>query len=105
MAKIDDYLIAKGHAKNLREFAQSCRSGDCDKFGAVVKLTETYKGYYGSSSCGEWPPAVVTAVTAEIVASLREFADRAAVVAERAADKARRDAEGEAKEILQGLAQ
>ena len=105
MAKIDDYLKAKRHAENLRSFAKDCRSGSCDKFGAVVNLTDTYKGYYGSSSCGSWPDVVVKAITDEIVGALREFADRAADVAELTANKARREAEDEAREVLQGLSQ
>jgi hypothetical protein len=100
MAKIDDYKRAKAHAESLRNFLKSSRDPGCDKFGASVKVSDTYKGYYGNSSCSAWPDAIVKAVQEETVLAFKELIERAVVKAERAAEKARREAADEAREVL-----
>jgi hypothetical protein len=100
MAKIDDYKKAKAHAESLRNFLKSSRDGSCDKFGAAVKLSDTYKGYYGSSSCSAWPDEVIKVVQTEAALALRELIERAVLKAEKVAEVARRAAAEEAREVL-----
>jgi hypothetical protein len=105
MAKIDDYKAAKARAERFRNFATSCRDPGCDKFGAKVKITEDYKGYYGNSSCGSWGgDEIIKAVEAEIALAFRELIDRVAAKAERAAEVARLAAAEEAREVLSEIA-
>ena len=100
MSKIDEYKQAKARADVFRNFLTRCTRGDCDKFGAEVKIADSYMGFYGNSSCGSWPDEIVKAVAGEIKADWRALIRRATENAEREAEKARRAAADEAREVL-----
>ena len=100
MSKIDEYRIAQDQANRFKAFLDSACDPKCDKFGAVVLLKDTYKGYYGSSSCSSWPDDLIIAVGKEMTGQLRGFIRAAAQTAEKTAETARKAAETEAYAVL-----
>lgn len=104
MSKIDDYRIAKARAERFRRTLEAVSQSNCDKFGARVSIKETYIGYYGDSSAHAWSDELTAAVVAEIEKQLRGFIRAAVNTAEAAAERARKDAETEAREVLQEAA-
>lgn len=105
MGKIEDYRRAKGKADRLKTLAmRAAGENRCDKFGAVVTLTDTHYGFYGDSTCRSWGDEEVKAVT-DVIKTHWVFLVRAA--AKKAADEAeqaRKSAEAEAREVLQETA-
>ena len=101
MTRIEQYKEAKRAATQLRAFADEAQNPSrCDKFGAKVELTGTYRGSYGSSSVYQWPDAVVDAMQKEIGQRLRGLSEYAADRAEKEAEGFRQAARDEAKEVL-----
>lgn len=105
MSKVDDYLKCKAQSDEMRKFADDVkkpRDGAyyADKFGMNFTIDETYLGYYGSSSVHSWGDRIVTAMKSEIEKHLRELAEHAAKRLEAATEKARIEAQEEARQIL-----
>lgn len=100
--KIDEWKRAAGFAASLRNLETKASRADTDKFGATVKLTDTYIGYYGCSSCGSWGgDAIVKAVEREISDRWKWLIRCAAERAECEAEKLRKDAQEEARAVLE----
>ena len=101
MSKIDDYNKAKGRYESFAQYAKNAQNpSQCDKLGCVIEISDTYIGFYGSSSCGAWDGGLT-----EAVRNWFEHHVRAAIiaVAEQAKDdmqKAAIAAQDEAREIL-----
>jgi len=101
MTSIEQYKEAKRKAEQLRSFADRVQdTGHCDKFGANVALTGTYKGDYGSSSVYAWRNEIIVAMEQAIQGRLRVIAGYAADKAEREAEELRNAARKEAEEVL-----
>jgi hypothetical protein len=101
MSKIDDYNKAKVRYNSFASYARDAENiGLCDKLGAQIVIKETYRGYYGNSSCGSWSDEVAAAVKAwmesHVRMAMRDIAAKAAIDME----KARGAAQEEAREIL-----
>ena len=102
MSKIAEYKRAKAKAERLATLARRAGGGDrCDKFRAVVTLTDTSYGFYGDSSCRSWGDEEVEAVREAIMGHWRFLCEVAAKEAARKAEQARKDAEAEAREVLE----
>lgn len=102
MSKIDDYLVEKAKAAALRTFAESIARKDCDKIGATVVISTTFRGYYGSSSVSAWPDEVIAAMEREVLAHLAYLASKSAERAEKIAEEHRKAAREEVAEVLLG---
>jgi type IV secretory pathway VirB9-like protein len=76
----------------------------CDKFGAVVTLTDTHYRFYGDSTCRSWGDDEVKAVQEAIRGHWVFLARAAAKKAADEAEQARKAAEAEAREVLQETA-
>lgn len=101
MSKIQTYKQKKALAERLAKMAEAARGvGQCDKFGARVTLSDTHIGYYGNSSCSGWNDDAIRAVTAQIESHWFTLFKWAAEAAAAEAERARKDAEAEAREVL-----
>ena len=105
MSKVDDYLKCKEQSDELRSFANSVNKPykegfHADKFGIRLTVNETWLGYYGSSSAYSWSDRIVTVMKNEIENRLRELAEHAAKRLEAVTEKARIEAQDEARQIL-----
>ena len=105
MSKIDDYLRYKAQSDEMRKFADDVnkpRDGSyyADKFGMNFTINETWIGYYGSSSVYSWGDRIVVAMKNEIDKHLRELAEQAAKRLESVTERARIEAQDEARQIL-----
>lgn len=105
MSKVDDYLKCKAQSDEMRKFADDVkkpRDGAyyADKFGMNFTIYETWLGYYGSSSVYSWGDRIVIAMKSEIEKHLRELAEHAAKRLEAVTEKARIEAQEEARQIL-----
>jgi hypothetical protein len=102
MSKIDDYKRLKRHADGLLRLAQlSGGANQCDKFGAMVQLTDTHYGFYGNSDCTSWGDASIAAVRDSITRHWFFLITAAARKASDEAEAARKAAEAEAREVLE----
>lgn len=105
MSKVDDYLKSKEKSDKMRNFADNVTKPYdgrfyADKFGMRITVEETWLGYYGSSSTYSWGDTEVSEIKKEIELHLRELAEQAASRLEAATEKARINAQEEARQIL-----
>lgn len=105
MSKIEEYRRAKGKAVRLETLAKRAAGENrCDKFGAVVTLTDTHYGFYGDSTCRSWGDDEVKTIQEVIKSHWRFLVSAAAKKAADEAEQARKAAESEAREVLQETA-
>ena len=80
MSKIDDFNASKAKLERIGQFATSAQdSGNVDKFGAKIVLSDTYLGFYGNSSCGSWGNEVISEMERQIKIELRGLAKECAL--------------------------
>ena len=72
----------------------------CDKFGATIKLENTFYGFYGDSSCRRWSDEDIEWVKQAIQCNWGYLFNAAMKEAEREMESARQEAEAEAREVL-----
>ena len=106
MSEIQTYKQKKALADRLAMMSEKARGvGQCDKFGARVTLSDCHVGYYGNSSCCGWADDVTRAVVAQIEGHWPTLFKWAADAAAADAEKARKEAEAEAREVLAEVAE
>lgn len=97
MGKIDDYNKARIRYDTFASYARDAENAQrCDKLGARITINETYRGYYGDSSCYSWNDDVIHAVKewmeSHVRMALRDIAANAAIEMEDARKAARNEA-------------
>ncbi len=101
MTKIEEYNEKKAFAQSMKNLVNGLfEERGTDKFGAVVKLSDTYRGRYGDSATYSWGDEETKYIEEEIRKNLRGLAANAYERAEKEAEDARLAARGEAEEIL-----
>lgn len=108
MSKIDDFNKAKHKHGVVTEFAdrisrKHSSSGNAflvDKFGADVKLGNTWRGEYGNSSTYNWPDVIKDELVKQIQLELRQLIVRASVRVAFETEEIRKEAMAEAQAVL-----
>ena len=100
MTRLEKFHEAKRLVDALKAHIEAGKDSRCDKFGCTVKISDTYKGYYGNSSCSSWADGVVKALERVAAANHVTLATWALAAAEREMALAAKAAQDEANEVL-----
>ena len=98
---IDKFQTAKSIFKQTKDLLKKWKSSHWDKVGGTITLSQTYSGYYGSSSTSRWLPKVADLVEEELQALLGRAMENAVITARIKMERARKDARTEAQEVLE----